>query len=359
MRPAPQRPPLAATNSAATATIDALSARIAALEQTLLQHAQQNQQLQDAGQTTSNSNTSSESGSGSTPGSPNTNAEISAPAAPSEDGPRSLIDYNVQLAAVALAQLSLAPRTEYVGNGTVLCAIHKVGYYTVRPFKPHRLISLLQLGDPESYRFPHPQTSLTSQVVHPSATETLEHRIRTWDILHEGMSGIENCLSSNGSSMTPIRRLVSKLPPRHRLEELVTSFFAGRNWQFGISEGWFRSACKAMWDHLDLRCEPSCRSKNGCRACLEEINPHWLSLLFSVLALTPGTQDSSQNCAGYFMHALAARRFTEDILLASPVYSTSEGSVNGGVLSCIAAVFLAMYLVDRGRVSEGWKLVGG
>lgn len=43
-----------------------------------------------------------------------------------EDGPRALLDFNVQVAAVALAQLSLAPRTEYVGSGTVLCAIHKV-----------------------------------------------------------------------------------------------------------------------------------------------------------------------------------------------------------------------------------------
>lgn len=46
--------------------------------------------------------------------------------AAAEGGPRALLDFKVQVAAVALAQLSLAPSAEYVGAGTVLCALHKV-----------------------------------------------------------------------------------------------------------------------------------------------------------------------------------------------------------------------------------------
>ena len=40
--------------------------------------------------------------------------------------PRALLDHDVQAAAVALAQLSLAPKAEFVGNGSVLSALHRV-----------------------------------------------------------------------------------------------------------------------------------------------------------------------------------------------------------------------------------------
>ena len=232
---------------------------------------------------------------------------------------------------------------------------------------------------------------LTSPVS-TTAAELSNHHHRTWEILAEGMSGLEEggmspynnninnigmsllpgldvASQASSSRLSPIRRLVAKLPPRAHIEELLAAFFAERNWQFGIPERWFRSACQKMWDHIDMRCLPGCRGrdgrgassggvKGGCAACREDVNPHWLSLLFAVLALAPGSRNTSKNCARYFMHALTARRFVEDILLVTPVYSTSEGTVHGGVLSCYSAVLLAMYLVDRGRVSEAWKLIG-
>ena len=229
-------------------------------------------------------------------------------------GPRALLDYNVQVAAVALAQLSLAPRTEYVGSGTVLCALHK-------------------LGEPELWRYPYPQSALmmTSQ-----------------------LSG----LSKSGASqpaISPIRRLISQLPSRAQIDDLLDSFFAARNSEIGLSELWFRTACQQMWYHLDLRCSPDCLSQGGCQACREEINPHWLSLIFALLALSPG---SGQNAIHYANNSLAARRIVDDILLSSPAYSATEGSVHGGVLSCLAAALLSAYLADRGRVSEAWKLCG-
>lgn len=160
------------------------------------------------------------------------------------------------------------------------------------------------------------------------------------------------------SSLSPSRRLVYHLPPRPQLDGLISAFFTERNWQFGLSERWFRSACQQMWTHLDLRCDSSCHTAGGCAACKEDINPHWLSLLFSVLTLAPGESNTAETRSDYFMHAMTARRFVEDQLLSSRPYSTSEGAVDGGVLSCIATTFLAMYLAERGRVSEAWKLVG-
>ena len=200
----------------------------------------------------------------------------------------------------------------------------------------------MQLGDPESFRFPYPATSLTSPINAATIPLTFGH-----------IDGSAHPLAS------PIRDLVLKLPPRPHTEALLRAFFIERNWQFGISERWFRAAMNKMWAHLDLRCAPACRMPDGgCPACKEEVNPHWLCFLFSVLALAPTNSQNAKNTAVYFMAATNARRLVDDILLASPEYSTSEGAVHGGVLSCIAAVFQAMYLADRGRVSEAWKLIG-
>jgi hypothetical protein len=137
VRPTPQRPPSAALKASANATIEALSSRIAALEAALLQ--QTGASLPENHDTSPNfSGMSISSGpSSSTEGSPDP-AEVSQTSClphgvkSEEDGPRALIDYNVQVAAVALAQLSLAPKAEYVGNGSVLSALHKASYIPTR-----------------------------------------------------------------------------------------------------------------------------------------------------------------------------------------------------------------------------------
>ena len=177
------------------------------------------------------------------------------------------------------------------------------------------------------------------------------------------MGGTESCISPyigapDSGRISPIRRLVSKLPPRPQFEELVAAFFAERNWQFGVPERWFHSACQKMWDHLNMRCLPGCRRTGECPACKEDINPHWLSFCFSVLAIGSSCLQTPRNGGRYLMYSITAMRFVGDILLVTPAYSTSEGTVHGGVLSCYASVLLAMYLVDRGRVSEAWKLIG-
>lgn len=172
------------------------------------------------------------------------------------------------------------------------------------------------------------------------------------------MGGMEGNGLGMSSTMSPIRRLLSRLPSRPVFDGIVNSFFSERGWQFGIPERWFRSACQQMWDHLAMRCVPGCRSQGDCPACGEAINPHWLTFVFAVLALAPSSPSSPKDSGRYFMCSISARRFVEDVLLITPVYSTSEGSVNGSVLSCYSSVLHSMYLVDRGRISEAWKVIG-
>lgn len=312
VRPTPQRPPVAAIQAAtdANATIEALMARVAALEQALNNKEKGDLSERPGSDILGNTTLASQSNLIPSSRSPSVDTDEDHPPG-DQAGPRALLDYNVQIAAVALAQLSLAPRTEYIGSGTVLCALHK-------------------LGEPELWRYPYPQSALMMTNQMPAITKP----------------------GSPHPVISPIRRLISQLPSRAHTDDLLDSFFAARNAEIGLSELWFRTACQQMWYHLDLRCSPECLSHGGCQACSEEINPHWLSLLFALLALSPS---SGLNAIHYANNSLAARRIVDDILLSSPA---SEGSVHGGVLSCLAAALLSAYLADRGRVSEAWKLCG-
>ncbi|CAL1698140.1 unnamed protein product [Somion occarium] len=316
VRPPPQRPPIIATEPTAdpNATIEALLARVAVLEKALLNENGGQRDLDDGPGSNILDSSIRSVHAGLIPDSRGSSVEQDEEGPRSTGGPRALLDYNVQLAAVALAQLSLAPRTEYVGAGTVLCALHK-------------------LGDPDPWRVPYPQSSTTTTTQVPSISKS----------------------ATSNPVISPIRRLISQLPTRAHVEEMLDSFFAIRNGEFGISQLWFRTACQQMWYHLDLRCTSDCLSQGGCPACREEINPHWLSLLFAILAQSPSNR---QKGLQYANHSLAARRIVDDILLSSPAYSATEDSVQGGVLSCMAAALLSAYLADRGRVSEAWKLCG-
>ncbi|CCM05897.1 uncharacterized protein FIBRA_08135 [Fibroporia radiculosa] len=309
-RPAPQQSPAVALANSASETIQALSARIAVLEQTLLR-----QNLANGVDTLALPESSATSkplhALGNTSGQSGENDDDGH----ALGGPHALYDYDMQVAAVALAQLSLAPREEYIGDGTVLCALH-------------------ELGSPETWRFPYSRSSMTTRPA---------------------------CYSQHTNThpfSAPIRALLAALPPRQRVEQLVDGFFAERNWEFGLPENWFRSSCTRMWAHLDIpRCPGfACLAPTLCTACQEEVNPHWISLLFAVLALAPRRLGADAHA--YFTHAVSAKRLGEDILLAVRAYALSERTVHGAVLSCIASGLLGAYLSDRGRVSEAWKLTG-
>lgn len=177
--------------------------------------------------------------------------------------------------------------------------------------------------------------------------------------------------ASSGSSQpdmhpmaVPMRALVANMPPRAIIYSLLDTFFAARNWEFGLPEGWVRRSCNTMFSYLDRRCPgTTCRFPGICTACNEIINPHWIALLFAILALAPApaagvTGTDTIDHAAYFTQALTAKRLGEDILLAVPVYCMSEKYVQGATHSCIAAALLSAYLADRGRMSEAWKVVG-
>ncbi|PCH43093.1 hypothetical protein WOLCODRAFT_103068 [Wolfiporia cocos MD-104 SS10] len=345
-RPTPQRPPGPAATPTGRAgkasenTVEALSKRIAVLEQTILQQNLKNsQRLEGHGQAAETAVHSHEpllelteqdaiasqdpnacgvsekaslySAGDVTTAQGNQDAPLDLRCVA---GPRALYDYKVQAAAVALAQLSLAPREEYIGGGTILCALHK-------------------LGNPDTWRFPYSKSNLTTSPV------SVPQSPRSHPLL------------------APVRALLANLPSRQRIAELVDAFFRYRNWELGLPETWFRNSCAKMWFHLDVRCPGGiCLAPASCTFCGEEINPHWIALIFAVIALAP--RNVSKDSSVYFTHALSAKRLAEDILLAVPAYSISEKSVHGAVLNCIATALLAAYLSDNGRVSEAWKLAG-
>lgn len=148
------------------------------------------------------------------------------------------------------------------------------------------------------------------------------------------------------------------MPRRPVVEELISAWFAERNWQYGLSEGWFMSGLQEMWKILERPCDPSCLLKGGCDACTVDINPHWMCLLFSMLAIAPTPKKSSQDRVRYFQSALEGRRYMDDVLASPADYAESEYSVHGAALTIIATSFLAMYLAESGRLSEAWKLAG-
>ncbi|KAI8990423.1 hypothetical protein BD414DRAFT_521660 [Trametes punicea] len=231
-----------------------------------------------------------------------------------EEGSLSHYDYDVQRVAVALAQLSLAPQDEYIGMGTI----------------PH---ALSKLGDPYRAKWRYARSADTTTVSEPFQPG------------NHPLSG-------------PIQQRVAGLPPRNVAEALIDGYFAERNWQFGLPEQWFRRSCQQMWHHLRLRCPgPSCHLSGGCTRCTEELNPHWLLLVFSVLALAP-QRLVGNNAKGYFLKAFEARRLIEDILLSSRRAYTQPAAVHGVVLTCIGSALMSAYLADRGRVSDAWKLTG-
>ncbi|KAI0830224.1 hypothetical protein BC628DRAFT_1313978 [Trametes gibbosa] len=345
VRPAPQAPPEGALSGS---TIAALSSRIAVLEQTLLRQNLQHERSADctagaqppissvleSATTVSPSETPAVSG---TTISPNTQTQrVSTPhtaqlvenSTVSTDSPHdstasnsgecalSLFDHDLQRAAIAMAQMSLAPRDEYVGGGTVLCALHR-------------------LGDTALFRFPVARSSDSTTFDPPDLQPGGHHPLTS-----------------------QIQRMLSDLPPRENIDELINGFFAERNWEFALPERWFRHSCEEMWRHLELKCAnyAACIVSGGCERCTKELNPHWLSLFFAVLALAP-RRFVGANAKSYFLKAMEARRLIEDMILAARAYPHSC-SASGVVQSSLAAALLAKYFADQGQVSDAWKLAG-
>ncbi|KAM5537388.1 hypothetical protein V8D89_008907 [Ganoderma adspersum] len=314
-RPEPQRPPERAllTTTQQQSTIATLTARIAALEQVIVS---QNLQLTwgDPQHLDVPHRTGPPSSRGSGPSTPD--AGSSDDLGSSDANPAlARVDLEVQFAAAKMAQLTLAPPNEFVGAGTIFCAIHK-------------------LGDIQSFRYP---------------------------CARSGPTTLNNPLDSNDNPLTnPISLLVASLPPRETVNCLIEAYFVGRDWNYGLPGVWFRTACQQMWDHLDTLClGPACRAAGGCSRCAREVNPNWLALLFAVLALSPRAIEGFTSKT-FFIKAMEARRLVEDSTLFHRQYSSppSQSVVHGVSLGCLAAALLACWLSDHGRPSDSWKLTG-
>ncbi|KDQ13892.1 hypothetical protein BOTBODRAFT_175304 [Botryobasidium botryosum FD-172 SS1] len=309
-RPPPARPPPNATSAPsddpAAATIQALTTRLAQLERAFTQNGKPKVEPIQLDR-----HLSSMSPSPPPFGSPaaQSSEETHVPTLP--------LQRDVNDAAITLARLSLAHHGEYLGSGSIVCALYKLG---------------------------HP-----GDIALPFAKST--------DATSSQPSG-NSQYPSNTMPQSPLslslRALVAGLPPRATCDTHISNFFEYRNWRFAMPKAWFLTVYDRMWRTLAL-------GING----VDQINPHWLTLLFSMFALA-GTNSDDMNPNGeqqqrkqqYFLHALAARRLAEDILCTSFLPPSQSSTSDGTALGCLGAVFISCYMCDRGNLSEAWKVVG-
>ncbi|KAG6813127.1 hypothetical protein H0H92_013751 [Tricholoma furcatifolium] len=326
-RPAPARPPVGTTHPTSEQTIEILRARIADLENALSEKPNYNilptkvEPLHDSIIPTSPSGSSTLGAS---------TANTSPYASPTPDllpmhsfsstdqrgeedlepplGPLKCLQPVMYNTTSTLARLSLGHHGEYIGRGSLICALHAIS------------------------------SGETSRFLYARST----HSTSAYRDINPG-------LMSN-SLIARVEELIRNIPPISDTTSLLDSFFVESNWQFGIPEEWFRSACSQMWNVLKYP------GPHGI-----QVNANWLSLFFAALAYAPKLRvdrhapDSSDH---FFSCALMARRIAEDDYMNQPNLSLMVSAADGTVLSCLAVPLLCNYLAQRGRVSEAWKLVG-
>ncbi|KAF8638078.1 hypothetical protein AX16_010710 [Volvariella volvacea WC 439] len=233
--------------------------------------------------------------------------------------PNKLLNHEVYDRTSALAQLSLAHYGEYIGRGSVICALHS-------------------LCDGQTPRFLHAKSTIITShhEAHPPFSPVL-------------------------SSLTPsLDQLLRSIPSPAVTSAIIQAYFDDINWRFGIPEQWFRQACQQMWMTLQYA---------TANARDLRINVHWLILFFAVLASVPqeilsqfahpheGSAGETKG-DGFFSCAIAARRIAEDEHLKWPSSSLTSSAAEGEALGCLAMPLLSSYLAERGRVSEAWKMLG-
>lgn len=211
-----------------------------------------------------------------------------------------------------LAQISLAHHGEFIGRGSLLCALHSV------------------------------TTRKTPRFLYAKSTDAI--------------SGLKDPVEkfSDMPFIRTIEELVSSLPSMLVVETLTAAFFLEVNWRYGIPEEWFRGTRSQMWASLQNR-----------ETVASRINANWLMLLFAILASAPQSAYKeikhyapTRSSDDYFMCAMMARRMVEDEYLCVPTASFMDSAADGTVLGCLATPLLCDYLAQRGLVSEAWKLVG-
>ncbi|KAL5523626.1 hypothetical protein ACEPAG_7799 [Sanghuangporus baumii] len=216
-----------------------------------------------------------------------------------------MLESEVKEAAIALAQLSVARHGEYLGTGSLVCALHR-------------------LND-------HSESKLS---VDKSSGLPFSSR-------NQYSSAISNTFSNT------LYSLISSFPLQSRCNELIEAFFEHDNWRYGIPKAIMMSAYHAMWDTIQTD-----------RTSVERISFNWVTLLLATLALSSGCA-SEEESRKYFLQALTSKRLAEDVQSASFFAPRHSGTYSQGTAhGCLAAALIADYLCDRGQMTEAWKLIG-
>ncbi|KAG6844386.1 hypothetical protein H0H87_007290 [Tephrocybe sp. NHM501043] len=329
-RPAPARPPGGPTHPSSEQTIQLLRAQIASLEKALHGKAEKNNlqplKLEPISDTIL---PTSPSGSSTLGASTENTSPYASPGpdiplmrlSPASDihgedelepllAPLNYLQPMMYNTTSTLARLSVGHHGEYIGRGSLICALHAIS-----TGKTSRFLYAKSTDSTSAYRDPNP--GLMSNLL---------------------IARVEN--------------LIHSIPPVTITTALLKEYFTESNWRFGIPEDWFRTACSQMWNVLEYP------GPHGL-----QINANWLSLFFAVLACAPMSRShtnpsETDNSDQWLSCALMARRIAEDDYMHKPNISLMVSAADGTVLSCLAVPLLCSYLAQRGRVSEAWKLVG-
>ncbi|THH05371.1 hypothetical protein EW145_g4842 [Phellinidium pouzarii] len=215
------------------------------------------------------------------------------------------VDQEVKEAAIALAQLSVAKEGEYLGTGSLVSALHR-------------------LDDSDT-----PQTPI------------------------DKISGLPFFTNSQYSStisttfFNSLLTLISGFPDRLHCDALIRGYFEHDNWCIGVPQ----NLVLTMYDQMWVTIEADTTS-------MSRINFHWITLLFAIFAISSFcvTEDESRK---YFLQALTAKRLGEDLLSASFNSEQRSTGSEGAEFACLSAALLGKYMMDRGQMTEAWKIVGG
>ncbi|KAH8119221.1 hypothetical protein DFH11DRAFT_1739996 [Phellopilus nigrolimitatus] len=212
------------------------------------------------------------------------------------------VSLEVKQAAISLAQLTVANQGEYLGTGSLVWALHRLDDSV--PQSP--------IDKPPGLPF------------FPSA---------------QYFSTISDTFTSSMES------LISDFPDKLHCDALITSYFEHENWCIGVPQKLVLRVYDQMWVTIQAD-----------RTSLNRINFHWVTLLFVMFALSSAcaTEDESRK---YFLQALTARRRGEDMLCTSFTSTQPAMCSEGAAYACLAAALLGKYMIDRGQMTEAWKLV--
>ncbi|KAJ7594605.1 hypothetical protein C8J56DRAFT_927171 [Mycena floridula] len=311
-RPTPQRPPMIPKVEESDLTVAELSARIATLEKTLAEHkACQSSDCDHNGYQPAPQNSlpsammdDAVSDRLSAPGSVHSYSSPIALSVPDElpsFAPLSGESYEM---VSSLAQLSLAHYGEYLGRGTCLDALFWM-------------------------------TSSTSEVSRHPHVKSPEF----------GPSPFCSELPYNQD----LPQLLHAFPSGPIGASLLNLFLSEVNWRFGIPEFWLQSLFTRISDLL-----------NYDKSTKTTITPGSLALIFSVFAAAHKShmKDSAFDAGHYLGLSMSALALAEGTLLYRPFLSGHHPVADDALLGCLAAQMVCSILLDRGRVSEAWKLVG-